>query len=205
LIVPTPSDHDPLLLKFDENGNASIRVNNGAFQPLTGALGTDPSVPAAPGNPPVLIYNLPLQVVSGDVRILEPLSTNGELSDALRFTTLSGAGKGVIDGSVTGAGRTVMIYYSDFVPGDPDDNALADTGFPSNLGTGLVTSITEVGPEGHNGFDYLPAGVPFPANNEYIGISDSIPEAGTWAMMIVGFVGLSFAGFRKAKSGRALA
>jgi hypothetical protein len=194
---------DPMLVKFDENGNASIAVNGGPFVKLTGTLGADPSVTSNPGNLPVLIYNLPLQVISGDVRILEPGGANSELSDALRFTTLSGDGKGVIDGTITGAGRTVMIYYSD-LSGEPDDNALADTGFPLNLGSGLATSITEVGPEGNNGFDYLPGGVPYPLNNEYVGISDStVPEMGTWAMMIVGFLGLSFAGYRKAKSSRA--
>jgi hypothetical protein len=151
-----------------------------------------------------LIYNLPQQVISGDVRIFEPIATNAVLSDALRFTTGSGDGKGVISGAVTGAGRTVMIYYSDIELGEPNTD-LADTGFPTNLGTGLVVSINEVGPEGNNGFDYRPGGVPYPQNNEYFGISDrAVPEMGTWAMMILGFLGLSFAGYRKAKTSRAL-
>jgi len=195
---------DPMWVNFDENGNATIRVNGGPPMTLIGTLGADPSVTTGGGGAPVLIYNLPQQVISGDVRILEPGGANGELSDALRFTTLSGDGKGVFDGSVTGAGRTVMIYYSDQA-GEPDDNALADSGFPTNLGSGLVTSIFEVGPEGNNGFDYLPGGVPYPQNNEYVGISDSVPEMGTWAMIIAGFAGLSLAGYRKAKSSRAWA
>jgi len=190
---------DPMALKFDENGKASISVNGGAFTPLTGTLGADPSVPNKPGNPLVLIYNLPQQVISGDVRILDPRANGGTLSDALRFTTL---GTGVINGSATGLGKTIMIYYSDTDLGD--DNALADSGFPGNLGTGLVTSITEIGPEGRNGFDYKPGGVAYPLNNEYFGISDSnVPEMGTWAMMVVGFLGLSFAGYRKAKNSNA--
>ena len=130
--VTTPAD--PLAVRFDENGNASISVNGGAFTPLVGTLGLDPSVPAGGGTLPVLIYNLPQQVISGDVRIFEPTATNAVLSDALRFTTGSGDGKGVISGAATGAGRTVMIYYSDFVPGDPDDNALAHVGIPHKLG-----------------------------------------------------------------------
>ena len=162
-------------------------------------------MPAGGGTLPVLIYNLPQQVISGDVRILEPTATNAVLSDALRFTTGSGDGKGVISGAATGAGRTVMIYYSDFVPGDPDDNALADVGIPHKLGhRNSVVNIAEVGPEGNNGFDYQPGGVPYPENNEYFGISDStVPEMGTWAMMIVGFLGLSFAGYRRAKTSKA--
>lgn len=204
LEVPAPTNPDPMLVKFDENGNATIAVNGGPPIKLVGALDADPSVPNAPGVPPVLIYKLPQQVISGDVRIVDPGAGAGALSDVLRFTTGNGNGKGVINGSVTGAGRTVMIYYSDFVQGDPDDNALADTGFPKNVGTGLVTQILEVGPEGRNGFDYRPGGVPYPQNNEYVGISDfTVPEMGTWAMMIVGFLGLSFAGYRKTKSSRA--
>jgi hypothetical protein len=31
----------------------------------------------------------------------------------------------------------------------------------------------------------------------------SIPEPSTWGMMLLGFAGLGFAGYRKAKSGRA--
>jgi len=33
----------------------------------------------------------------------------------------------------------------------------------------------------------------------------STPEPSTWAMMIIGFIGLGYAGFRKAKSARAIA
>jgi len=33
----------------------------------------------------------------------------------------------------------------------------------------------------------------------------STPEPSTWAMMIIGFLGLGYAGFRKAKSARAIA
>ena len=160
-------------------------------------------MPAGVGVLPVLIFNLPQQVISGDVRIFEPTATNAVLSDALRFTTGSGDGQGVISGAATGAGRTVMIYYSDLALGS-EHSDLADTGFPTNLGTGLAVSIAEVGPEGNNGFDYQPGGVPYPKNNEYFGISDStVPEMGTWAMMIVGFLGLSFAGYRRAKTSKA--
>ena len=37
----------------------------------------------------------------------------------------------------------------------------------------------ETGAEGNNGFDYRPGGasVPFPTNNEYVGISDALVSA----------------------------
>jgi hypothetical protein len=36
------------------------------------------------------------------------------------------------------------------------------------------------------------------------GTPPPIPESSTWAMMIVGFAGLAYAGFRKARSARTL-
>ncbi|HEX7436190.1 MAG TPA: hypothetical protein VF308_05745, partial [Caldimonas sp.] len=58
------------------------------------------------------------------------------------------------------------------------DLALADTGFPTNLGTGNFLAQLEVGVKGNNGFDYRP-GAAYPLNNEYIGISVSVPEPET--------------------------
>jgi hypothetical protein len=34
------------------------------------------------------------------------------------------------------------------------------------------------------------------------GISGVVPESSTWAMMLVGFAGLGFAGYRKTKGAR---
>jgi hypothetical protein len=51
-----------------------------------------------------------------------------------------------------------------------------------------------------------------PSYGDIIGVDDvfyngtsAIPEASTWAMMVAGFAGLGFTGYRKAKSGRAAA
>jgi hypothetical protein len=200
LITPsTTSVPDPMLVRFNENGSATIAINGAAPITLTGTLGVDPSAPAG-GGEPVLIYHLPLQVISGDVEITEPISTAVVLSDALRFTDATG----IINGGATAAGSTIMIYYSDIEAGEPNLD-LADTGFPANLGTGNFTTIAEVGTEGNNGFDYMPGGVAYPLNNEYVGISDAVPEPATWAMMLLGFAGLGFAGYRKAKKARAAA
>jgi hypothetical protein len=178
------------LLHFDENGNATIQVGTAPATPLIGALMNDPTLPI--GSPPqnVLTYLLPEPVVSGTVEIPEPAADGGGISDALRFTDATG----IIDGGATGAG-TRLIYYSDLVPGDPDDNALADTGFPINLTAGnFFIGPTEVGPEGNNGFDYQPAGVPFPADNEYIGISDATlaPEPASLALLGSAFAAMGF-------------
>ena len=167
---------DPMILHFDENGHATIAVNGGPTMSLTGSLMADPSNPNS-GGVPVLTYLLPQPVISGDVSFAEPPATASSCtptslsfcSDWLRFTDNGG----VINGNATGAGSR-MIFYSDFELGElhPD---LADTGFPADIGTGNIFASVEVGPEGNNGFDYLPAGVHYPANNEYVGISD-VPE-----------------------------
>jgi hypothetical protein len=193
---------DPMEVIFDEFGKAAISQNSGPFGPLAGGLGPDPT--AGTGGAPVLIYKLPQQVISGTVFFTEPGAGTGVYSDALRFTTSTGDGKGLIDGGVTGAGRTIMIFYSDIEPGETN-LALADTGIPA-IGGNFITRA-EVGCETClNGFDYRPAGVPYPGNNEYVGISDyAVPELATWAMMGVGFAGLAFAGYRRAKAKVALA
>lgn len=121
---------DPMILHFDENGNATIAVNGGPTIPLTGRLLADPSNPNA-GGEPVLTYLLPQPVISGDVSFAEPPATASSCtpaslascSDWLRFTDSSG----VINGNATGAGSR-MIFYSDFELGELNPD-LADTGF----------------------------------------------------------------------------
>ena len=100
-------------------------------------------------------------------------------SDWLRFTDSAGHLTGA-----TGTG-TRMLFYSDFEVGETGAS-LADQGFPTNLGSGTFLAQLEIGPEGNNGFDYQPGGVPAPRNNEYIGISDPVPEPETYALMLAG-------------------
>jgi hypothetical protein len=164
---------------------------------LKGTLMADPS--GGVGGEPVLVYKLPEPVIAGDVIINEP-GTSG-WSDVLRFTDKSGILSGVTSG-------TWMIFYSDVEKGEPHP-LLADTGFPTNVGTGNKITITEMGINGkpysefNNGFDYTP-GAPYPANNEYHGISDAVPEFSTWGMVVLGFAGLGFAGYRKSRNRMAL-
>jgi hypothetical protein len=166
----------PFLFTFDENGNGTIRVGMGPTMPLMGTLADDPSVRQTT---PVLTYMLPEPVITGDVSFSE--TQGGVASDWLRFTDASGN----ISGAATGAGPR-MIFYSEL---DIDDFHIdmADHSFPANLGTGNFLAQVEVGPEGNNGFDYQPGGVPFPLNNEYIGKSDApVPEPGSLALLASG-------------------
>jgi hypothetical protein len=172
------SGEDPLLLSFDENGNATLAVNGGAAIPLAGTLISDPSNPCQ-GCAPVLAYALPEPVTTGTAEILDP---SGAISDALRFTDAAGT----ISGATSGAGPE-MIYYSDLVPDPGGLTQPADTGFPANLNSGNVfTGPTEaVGPGGTR-FDYQAGGVAYPGNNEYQGISDvatAVPEPASLALL----------------------
>ena len=165
-----------LLLRFDENGNATMTVAQSPPITLTGTLMADP---ADPNGMLGLTYLLPESVITGDVDIFDP---SGALSDALRFTDASGD----ISGDAAGAGAR-MIYYSDAVPDPGDLLQLADTGFPSNLNSeNFVIGPTEIVGLSGSSFDYQPAGVPFPQNNEYIGISDVavvVPEPASLALL----------------------
>jgi hypothetical protein len=123
------------------------------------------------GFPLTLTYVLPEPVVTGSVSFTEP---GGGTSDWLRFTNANGDFSGT-------TGGTLMIYYSDTddVPLD-----LADTGAPGNItmgsflacGVSPLCPVGETGPEGNNGFDYVP-GAAAPAGNEYVGISDVVVPA----------------------------
>jgi hypothetical protein len=165
---------------FDEFGNSSGPTTAPPISP--GVLQPDPS--GALGLPvPVLVYNLALPVVSGDVVLVEPgnASTGQQYSDVIRFW------------NPTGINLTQIIFYSDNAttePGDvPPDSGLADTGLPPQLINPVF--IPEVGPEGNNGAIYTPApGAPGSIAGAVITyniISDSpVPEPNTLALAVLG-------------------
>ena len=181
----------PFLFTFNENGQGTIAINGGPATTLNGVLAVDPSVPGGPGQQLALTFMLPEPVVTGDVSFAEP---TGGISDWIRFTDAAGT----ISGAATGAGPR-MLFYSDFEVGAVNAE-LADTGFPANIGTGNFVARLEVGVEGNNGFNYLP-GAPYPQNNQYIGISDAIPEPETYAMLLAGLGLMGFVARRRRQQG----
>jgi hypothetical protein len=168
----------PFLVRFDEDGHATISINGGPATTLVGTLAADPTTPNPVGGALALTFMLPEPVVSGDVSFAEVAGGPG--SDWLRFTDAAGH----ISGVATGAGSR-MLFYSDIEQGETG-KPMADQPFPTNLGTGNFLAQLEVGVEGNNGFDYRPGGVPYPSNNEYIGISDAVPEPETYALLLAG-------------------
>lgn len=180
----------PFLVRFDENGNATIQVNGGPVTVLAGVLSADPTLPVGAAPALALTYMLPEPVVAGDVSFAEVVG--GPASDWLRFTDAAGHLNGA-----TGAGAR-MLFYSDVEAGETGPD-LADRPFPTNLGSGNFLAQLEIGVEGNNGFDYRPGGVPAFANNEYIGISDAVPEPETYALLLAGLGALGFVAGRRKK------
>src|SRR4051794_5204202 len=88
---------DPFEIWFDENGNGRYSLNGGPITPASSFYLPDPTFGVA-GN--VLMYALPENVTSGDVRVWED-SAGTILSDVMRFVDLPDA---------TGALSSYMIY-----------------------------------------------------------------------------------------------
>ena len=169
-LTPTPLLAQ-LIFTFDENGNIS---GPPALPLAPGVLQPDPSGGLTV---PVLVYTVPLPLVTGDLLLTEPgAPVPGPFSDVVRFW------------NPTGGNISQIIFYSDVSTSDPPD-ALADTGLPTQLINPVV--INETGPEGLNGAVYNPpAGGPgaLPgALVQYNIISDgAVPEPGTMALAGLG-------------------
>ena len=170
-ITPT-SLFAQIIYTFDEYGTSSSSSSAPPMSP--GIMLPDPSGGLTV---PVLVYTVPLPLVTGDVVMTEPGNpAGGPNSDVVRFW------------NPTGINQTQIIFYSDFSPTDPPD-APADTGLPGQLINPII--IQEVGPEGNNGAVYTPPAAgpgAFPgALIQYNIISDGVvPEPGTMALAGLG-------------------
>ena len=175
---PQPQQEFSVTITVDENGNGLFTNTSGFISPLPVSLVQDPGPGGLPG---ALTYDLlnPPGLTAGDLRILEP-GTGNVLSDLIRFNP----------NQPTPSGFGTLVFYSDTSDTDRDR---ADIGFPTANYTNILT-VTEVSPEGNNGFSYTPtAGQPgFVAGAggpvTFVIQSDLIPEP---ASIVLGGIGIS--------------
>jgi hypothetical protein len=148
---------------------ASITIDengNGVGTVGGGFLASDPG----PGGlSSVLTYNLPFSTVVGDFILLEPGTGGATTSDVVRFN------------------GTTLLIYSDSIDGV---DSIADGAPPGAEYTNRLT-LTEVGPEGINGFTYTPtAGQPgfVTGGVTYVIVSDGtfVPEPSSWITLGIG-------------------
>jgi hypothetical protein len=184
---------DQFKLVFDDLGNGTIFVGGSMIgTSLPGTFLDDPADPACPSAcTPELTYLLPASepIITGDVAVLDP--TASVIADWLRFTDAAGD----ISGGVSGAGARMIFYF--MAP------------FASNIGTqNFVVGPAQTISGGIATFDYQPAGVPYPTDNEYIGSQavtpppPVLPEPESLALLASGIAAMALAagGYRRSSS-----
>ena len=163
-------------LTFDEQGNSLL---NGGPNPnqvqLVAGGGIDffLPVPVIPGF--VLVSG------SSDVNTANP---NG-ISDLLTFSNTQLA-----------SGQTVgVMNYQSLIDDIDPNNDPADV--PTLQFTQPVSTVNEIGPEGNNGFTWIPD-PPNPAGSVYVGISDGVvPEPTSIVLGGLGMISLIAVGWRQ--------
>jgi hypothetical protein len=166
-----------LTISFDENGNGTFNGN-----PLQWGIGASGVDPTPPGPIPTLFYNLPFNVVSGDLQIIEP--EDGTTSDVLRFI------------NVPGTTFSSVYVYSDRESSDIPPYDLADTQIPLSWTAAPAITIPEAGVEnGWNGVIWTPGFNDPGATSAAIGpityyFTSDVPEPATMALLGLGALSL---------------
>jgi hypothetical protein len=163
--ILTAAASQAMIITFDENGNGSWENGFQGNGTLEHGMGICPVGPLWE----TLWYELPfMSVPDEDVKVLEPVGTNQEISDVLRFINLG------TNPSQT-AGWEIRVYvFSDISDGV---DALADTGIPELRGTPV--SVNEIGNEGYNYAD-------FTLDNVAYHFTSDVPEPATLLLLGLG-------------------
>jgi hypothetical protein len=160
-----------LFVQVDENCNGFFTLNGGPPTPLRCERLPDPTLPAGPLVPTFFLPGANA-VVAGDLVLIETPALE-VVSDLIRFLP----------------NPNRLLFYSDLSePGEVP--GLSDVGLPPNRLPNLLFAGEE-GPEGTNGFLYVPlAGQPGFLPNWQYGIISDIPEPAAVTLLALGSLGL---------------
>jgi autotransporter-associated beta strand protein len=131
--------------------------------------------------------------VSADLAILNGLiggDPSGDFTDALGGSFNIGSGPFILGGFTPFGGVDAGSSYDDLT---------ARFTVTTAGGFGAFTEYVTFNPLSENGAGLGNSGLG-PITLEFTGTA--VPEVSTWAMMMLGFAGLGFAGYRKARTGR---
>jgi PEP-CTERM motif len=188
------------------------QVVNGV--PINGSIQTSTGTPANPG--PDILNTSSLSIINTTAvakALIVLVSDTDFTGPVASFET---AGSGVWQNAI---GSTITLSWFDDPnngqgadnPGDTPGNLIDSFSYAASL---LVDSFS------HNGTGPISDAGPFSMTEEAFftltpfaqlinrgqtEIKSAVPEPSTWAMMLLGFAGLGYAGFRKARSIRSIA
>jgi choice-of-anchor C domain-containing protein len=148
------------------------------------------------------------------------VGTYWQAAQGIASIDLSGDGPGKITQTITGLTKGDEYQISFWLAGNPDGAPSDKTGTIAVSANGTAFNFAfPVTDETHSNMDWVPETLDFTATGtttllqfvsttnspfgpaiDNVGIT-SIPEASTWAMMMLGFAGLGFAGYRRARAG----
>jgi len=155
--------------------------------------------------------------IVNDSRVQMGLNSPASTTVPQAGSFVDGAAKNTFNGSWIDLGRTTpeneTVFFTDPSGGISDvlnfqyGSSSAGGGVTGFIITGTLSAADLAG-AGITPTETAPEGKLFTFNNAFITASvqtAAIPEPSTWAMMLLGFAGLGYAGFRRNKKGRALA
>ena len=199
--------------------NPAVGIIQTANQTINGVQvnGSIQSSTGTPANPGADILN------TSSLSLINTTNTTKTITVVVSDTDFTGpvisfqsAGSGVWQNAI---GSTITLNWFD----DPNNGQGADdpTDTPGNLIDSFTNAATLVVDSfSHNGSGAISDSGPFSMTEEAVftltpfgqlvnrgqtEIKNAVPEPSTWAMMLLGFAGLGYAGFRKARSVRSIA
>jgi hypothetical protein len=193
-----------------------IQVANGTLNgvQINGSIQTSTGTPANPGANILNTSSLSIINTTNTTKTLTVVVSDTDFTGPV--TSFDTAGSGVWQNA---KGSTITLNWFD----DPENGQGADTATdtPGNLiDTFTETSGLVVDSFSHNGSGVVSDSGPFSMTEEAVftltpggqlvnrgqtEVKVAVPEPSTWAMMVLGFAGLAYAGFRKTRSSGSIA